>query len=148
LFTGFFTRDSSKGQRLITNYELVSFIDANYKTNSSEDARAILGTSLGGWNSAYFGFTRSDKFHLIGIHSPAFDDAIIQNYSKSVLLPLKIYMSTGVIYDTQDQARSMKTVFENKGYSLQYKEVNEGHSWGNWRALIDEPLIYFFGNNR
>jgi len=23
--------------------------------------------------------------------------------------------------------------------------VNEGHSWGNWRALIDEPLIYFFG---
>jgi enterochelin esterase-like enzyme len=39
----------------------------------------------------------------------------------------------------------MKTILEAKGYPLQYKEVNEGHSWGNWRALIDEPLIWFFG---
>ena len=53
-------------------------------------------------------------------------------------------MSTGVIYDTQDRARSMKSILENKGYNFKYKEVNEGHSWGNWRALIDDPLIYFF----
>ena len=125
--------------------ELVSVIDSNYKTNVNADSRAILGTSRGGWNSAYFGYARNDKFHLIGIHSPAFDETIIQNYSNSALMPLKIYMSTGVIYDTQNQARSMKTVLENKGYPLLYKEVNEGHSWGNWRALIDEPLLYFFG---
>jgi len=125
--------------------ELAPVIDSNYKTNTSADARAILGTSLGGWNSAYFGYARNDKFHLIGIHSPAFDETIIQNYNNSALMPLKIYMSTGVIYDTQNQARSMKIVMENKGYALLYKEVNEGHSWGNWRALIDEPLMYFFG---
>ncbi|MGE0088260.1 MAG: alpha/beta hydrolase-fold protein [Bacteroidales bacterium] len=126
--------------------ELVPVIDSNYKTDTTADARAILGTSLGGWNSAYFGYIRSDKFQLIGIHSPAFDDAIIQNYNNSALIPLKIYMSTGVIYDTQDRARAMKTIMNDKGYPLMYKEVNEGHSWGNWRALIDEPLIYFFGN--
>jgi len=125
--------------------ELVSVIDSNYKTNANADSRAILGTSRGGWNSAYFGYARSDKFHLIGIHSPAFDETIIQNYNNSELMPLNIYMSTGVIYDTQNQARSMKTVLDDKGYPLLYKEVNEGHSWGNWRALIDEPLIYFFG---
>ncbi|MFC2151178.1 alpha/beta hydrolase-fold protein [Bacteroidota bacterium] len=124
--------------------ELVPEIDANYKTNPSADARAILGTSLGGWNSAYFGYTKSDIFHLIGIHSPAFDDNIISNYSNSAKLPLKIYMSTGVIHDTEERARAMKIVFDDKDYPLQYKEVNEGHSWGNWRALIDEPLIYFF----
>jgi len=54
-------------------------------------------------------------------------------------------MSTGVIFDTQNQARAMRDIMIQKGYPLLYKEVNEGHSWGNWRALIDEPLIYFFG---
>ncbi len=125
--------------------ELTTKIDNDFKTNADASKRAVLGTSLGGWNSAFFGLRRSDKFQLIGIHSPAFDNAILQNFSNSDLLPLKIYMSTGRIYDTQTQALNMKEILEAKGYSLQYKEVNEGHSWGNWRALIDEPLIWFFG---
>lgn len=125
--------------------ELVPVIDANYKTNNSPDARAIMGTSLGGLNSAYFGVTRSDKFHLIGIHSPSPNKQIIQAYENSEKLPLKIFMGTGVIHDTENQARALKAVFEEKGYPLQYMEVNQGHSWGNWRAMLNEPLIYFFG---
>lgn len=124
--------------------ELVPQIDANYKTNPNPDYRAILGTSLGGWNSAFFGLNRSETFHLIGIHSPAFGQEIIQLYSNTEKLPLKIFMSTGVIFDTQDRARAMKEVLQSKDYPLHYIEVNEGHSWGNWRALIDEPLTYFF----
>lgn len=126
--------------------ELVPVIDAAYKTNSNPTARAILGTSLGGWNSAFFGLERSDVFQLIAIHSPAFSNDIIQSYFDSPLLPLKVFMSTGVIYDTEDQARAMKEVMDQKEYPILYKEVNEGHSWGNWRALIEEPLVYFFAN--
>lgn len=128
--------------------ELVPTIDANYKTNPSPANRAILGTSLGGWNSAFFGLTRSDCFQLVGIHSPAFGEEIIQNYANVDKLPLKIFMSTGVIFDTQTRAREMKTVLENKNYALHYIEVNEGHSWGNWRALIDEPLKFFFSSQK
>ncbi|MFA5646686.1 MAG: alpha/beta hydrolase-fold protein [Bacteroidales bacterium] len=124
--------------------ELVTTIDANYKTNSSANNRAILGTSLGGWNSAFFGFNRSETFQLIGIHSPAFGEDIIRAYSHAEKLPLKIFMSTGVIFDTEVRAREMKIAFQSKQYPLHYIEVNEGHSWGNWRALIDEPLTYFF----
>ena len=125
--------------------ELIPEIDSQYKTSVGAEYRAILGTSLGGWNSAFIGFKRSDKIHHIGIHSPAFDESIIQAFSNSEKLPLNIFMSTGVIYDTQDRARAMKAVLEEKSYPLRYIEVNEGHSWGNWRALIDEPLIYFYG---
>jgi enterochelin esterase-like enzyme len=124
--------------------ELVPAVDAAYKTNREATQRAILGTSLGGWNSAYVGRVRSDVFQRIGIHSPAFDAAIVQEYQAAERLPLKIFMSTGTINDTQNQARSMKSVLEQKGYSLQYVEVNEGHSWGNWRGLLQEPLVYFF----
>lgn len=127
--------------------ELVPQIDENYKTNTSADARAILGTSLGGMNSGYFGITHSETFHLIGIHSPAFMSDMLTLYQESERLPLKIFMSTGVIFDTQTSARKMKTIMNQKGYPLYYIEVNEGHSWGNWRALIDEPLKYFFNEN-
>jgi len=125
--------------------ELSVAIDAAYKTNVNPDKRAILGTSLGGWNAAFFGLMRSDKFQLIGIHSPAFDQAILQQFNASEKLPLKIFMSTGVIFDTQNQARAMRDILQAKDYSLQYIEVNEGHSWGNWRALTEEPLVWFFG---
>ena len=126
--------------------ELVPVIDSEYKTDPNPDKRAILGTSYGGWCSGFVGVTRSDKFHLIGIHSPAFDANVITAYAHAEKLPLKVFMSTGVIYDTQDKARAMKTVMEDKEYPLEFIEVNEGHSWGNWRALIEEPLEYFFGN--
>lgn len=125
--------------------ELVEAIDSAYNTSREPSRRAILGTSLGGWNSAYIGLVRSDKFNLIGIHSPAFDNEIIANYSSSPLIPLKVFMCTGTIYDTQIKARTMRDVMQSKSYLMQYKEVNESHSWGNWRALIDETLIWFFG---
>lgn len=41
--------------------ELIPKIDNNFKTNPLPSKRAILGTSLGGWNSAFFGLT-----HKIG----------------------------------------------------------------------------------
>ncbi len=126
--------------------ELIPLIDSNYKTNKSPYARAILGTSLGGINSAYFGYYRSDVFRLIGINSPAFwyKPEIFTYYQITENLPIKIFMSTGTINDTQPQARQMKDLIDSKGYPNLYIEVPEGHSWGNWRALIDEMLIYFF----
>jgi len=33
--------------------ELVPLVDSEYKTNASPDKRAILGTSMGGWNAAF-----------------------------------------------------------------------------------------------
>lgn len=126
--------------------ELIPAVDVQYKTNASAHSRAILGTSLGGLNSAYFGISGSDYFGLIGIHSPAFwyKQEIYGLFENSEKKPIKIYMSTGVINDTESGARQMKTILQTKGYEFQYKEVNEGHSWGNWRALIDEVLLAFF----
>ncbi len=127
--------------------ELVPLIDANYKTNPTADARGILGTSYGGNNASYFGVKRSDVFHLIAPQSPAFFDETFSAYQTSDLLPLKTYITTGVIYDTEDKANKMVTILENKGYEYKITKVNEGHSWGNWRALLDDMLINFFSDN-
>lgn len=127
--------------------ELVPTIQADYHTMPNPQSTAILGTSLGGINSAFMGLQYAHVFGLIGIHSPAFWAApdVVLAYQARFPLPLRVFMSTGTIYDTADEARQLRDILEERGYDLRYVEVNEGHSWGNWRALMDEPLIYFFG---
>lgn len=129
--------------------EMIPLIDSKYKTDKKASARAILGTSLGGINSAYFGFYLHTKFNLIAINSPAFwfKSEILDMFTHSSKLPLKIFMSTGTINDAEKFSRQMKKICDGKGYEIKYIEVPEGHSWGNWQALIDDMLVYFWGVN-
>ncbi|WP_177199821.1 alpha/beta hydrolase-fold protein [Flexibacter flexilis] len=127
--------------------ELVPEVDYNFKTSRKAADRAMMGLSWGGLSTAYFGYKASHTFSMLGLQSPEFGDKpeIYTFYEQSPKLPIsRIFMSTGTIRDTEKSARRMKEIMEKKGYIVQYREVPEGHSWGNWRALIDEPLIYFF----
>lgn len=126
--------------------ELYNEIKTNYSIVGTPDQTAILGTSLGGINSAYTGILCPDVFGLVAIQSPAFwyYPNILNMYANAEKASLKIYMDTGTIYDTQDYALQMKAIMDTKKYLLQYAEYSEGHSWGNWRARVDDILIYFF----
>jgi enterochelin esterase family protein len=97
-------------------------------------------------NSAWFGAVRINDFHLLGIQSPAFNKTVLDRFAKSEWFPFRVYMTTGVVYDTQKQALEMKSILEKNQVPLLYREVNEGHSWGNWRALLPEMMRWFFGN--
>ncbi len=131
--------------------ELVPVIDAAYRTRADRDGRVILGTSLGGLFSAYLGVLHPDTFGKLAIQSPAFwvsespqwwtGPSIYAMMAGAEDGLLEIYMSTGTINDTEDGARRMRDVFEAHGHALTYREVPEGHSWGNWRALLDEALL-------
>ena len=60
---------------------------------------------------------------------------------------VKYFMSTGTINDGESITRMVREHLLQKKYNILYKESNEGHSWGNWKALLDDMLIYFFENN-
>jgi len=124
--------------------ELVPLIDKTYKTHACPDDRVILGTSLGGMNSAWFGAVRTGDFHLLGINSPAFTKTVLDRFAQLDWMPFRVYMTTGVIHDTQEQALQMKQILEKNKVDFVYREVNEGHSWGNWRALLGDMLRWFF----
>jgi enterochelin esterase-like enzyme len=133
----------------VISEELVPRIDSLYSTEKESRSRAIMGTSLGGLNSAYFVFKRPDVFGMAGIHSPAYwyKPDIFQIAESSEIMPFRVFMSTGVIMDGEKESRKMKQILEKKRVNLVYKEVNEGHSWGNWRNLTDDLLVALFGNN-
>lgn len=128
--------------------ELVPAIDSTWLTLMDAGHRMILGTSMGGWCAAYTAISRPDLFQLAGIFSPALDEEIIRKYHDSPRLPLQIFMGTGVIHDAEAKARGLAKVLEEKGYPLKYVEVNQGHSWGNWKGLLAPMLQYFFAPGR
>jgi enterochelin esterase-like enzyme len=126
--------------------ELRVAIDGAFRTSQSADDRMILGTSLGGLNSAYFGATKSSVFHKIGIQSPAFSagSSIYDMYRKAPTAPLEIFMTAGTINDGNG-GPTMQAILQQFGYDYTYTTANEGHSWGNWRGQLSEMLIELIG---
>lgn len=138
-----------------TNYleffvkELIPHIEKKYPAAPDATQRAIMGTSMGALTSTYFAFARPDVFGLAVIQSPAFwtKPQIYQLCSGPSNPKMKISMTSGVINDTSKESRKMKEILATSSCEYHYREVNEGHSWGNWRNLIDDVLIDLFAAN-
>jgi enterochelin esterase-like enzyme len=126
--------------------ELIPKVEKQYTVSTDPAQRAIIGTSMGGLTAAYFAFSKPDVFGLAGIQSPAFwfKPEIYTVCDNPDHPPVKTFMTTGKINDTEEGARKMKDILAKNTCTYEYREVNQGHSWGNWRDLIDDMLIYFF----
>ncbi|MEO1077517.1 MAG: alpha/beta hydrolase-fold protein, partial [Bacteroidota bacterium] len=126
--------------------ELVPAIDAAYRTDARPERRAILGTSLGGVCATYFGVERPDTFGNLAIQSPAYWVApdLFTRYATAPPSGLRVALTVGTFFDGGDAARDMRNLFADAGYDLAYLEVNEGHSWGAWRAQHDVILGHLF----
>jgi enterochelin esterase-like enzyme len=129
--------------------ELIPSVEKSYPISTRPEDRGILGTSMGGLTAAYFAFTKPDVFGLAGIQSPAFwFRPEIYNYCDNPQRPpVKTFLTTGTIHDTLEGAEKMQSILDKNTCTFQYKEVHQGHSWGNWRDMIDDVLIYFFAPN-
>jgi enterochelin esterase-like enzyme len=127
--------------------ELIPHIESIYPITSSPDNRAIMGASMGGLAATYFLFARPDIFGLAGVQSPSFYvKPQIYNLCANPADPkLKISMTAGIINDTSQDSRKMVDILAANTCVYNYKEVNEGHSWGNWKRLTDNILIDLFG---
>jgi enterochelin esterase family protein len=129
--------------------ELVPAIDAGHRSLASPVGRLILGTSLGGVNSAYFGAARSDVFGKIAVQSPAsfssYGPQVLGLYANQPLQDkLDLYVTAGTIGDGSAGVTFAQTLASG-GYNYVFKQVNEGHSWGSWRALVDDMLVHLLG---
>ena len=126
--------------------ELVPAIDATYRTDADPDQRVILGTSLGGLNSAYFGAVEGDVFHKIAIQSPAFwaGNSIYATYEQPLAEPLEIFMTAGTINDGSG-GTTMDAILNQHDYDYVFTQASEGHAWANWRAQLSDVLVGLIG---
>jgi enterochelin esterase family protein len=151
--------------------ELVPVIDRNYRTNPNPDARLIIGVSYTGLGASFIAVSRSDVIHNLAAFSPVYnigyltDPQKIEGVQKMVpamnavsecgpttefpcpRLPLKIFLGSGIpAWDVGDLSGTIADL-QRTHYPVAYYQVQEGHSWDNWRGLSDEMLMYFFGTD-
>jgi len=127
--------------------ELIPVIEQAYPVRQERESRAILGVSFGGLNAACFGLLGYETFSGIGMHSPANHPVknLLPAYEQAPRLPLRIFLSTGSPNDNSTANRRFRRVLKNKGYDMKYVQTKAGHDWDNWRLLIDDVLLYFYG---
>ena len=125
--------------------ELAPALDAAYRTAGTAETRGILGTSFGGVCALYLAAERPDAFGRIGAMSPALWAAPdLAGALAASTAEQTHFLSTGTLFDGADNTRAMRTVLENAGFALTYAERSEGHSWGQWRALMAPMLEALF----
>ena len=123
-----------------------------FKFVQSEDeiaaANAIMGASLGGAISLMVAMDRPDIFGNCGSQSGAFEvdeGRLLTMVEQNPAKPVAVYLDCGTFGDLTAENRSMNGLLAAKGYMVMYQEFNEGHSWGNWRAHVDDMLVFFWG---
>jgi enterochelin esterase-like enzyme len=128
--------------------EIMPFVRARYRLAGDPAETAIMGASLGGAISLMIAMDHPEVFGNCGSQSGAFevDQARLLKVAKeSPRQPINIYLDCGRFGDLTPENRQMRDILKAKGYMYEYQEFNEGHSWGNWRAHIDDMLVFFWG---
>ncbi|MCA1801262.1 MAG: hypothetical protein LC662_02255, partial [Rhodothermaceae bacterium] len=127
--------------------ELVPGIDDMFATSAYDGDRALMGTSLGGINTAYTVLNYPQTFGRAVIHSPAFRMApeLLDAYRNSPREPVSMYISAGTLNDGLEVTAEFRDILSENFWHMRFTEVNQGHSWGQWKGQILPALIFFWG---
>jgi enterochelin esterase-like enzyme len=126
--------------------ELLPALCRRYRIASDPSLRAVLGASNGGNIALYLGLHHPEAFGNVAAQSSNVEPEIAAGFRDGPRLPLRIYLDLGT-YDIPliiERVRGLVPILTERGYPLRCAEYHEGHSWGNWRAHVDEALEFFF----
>jgi len=131
-------------------YDLIPVIEKAYPVQRTREGRSILGVSFGGLNAACFGLLGFDTFSGIAMQSPANHpvENLLPAYENEPTRPIKIFLSTGASRDNSADNRRFRKILKDKGYEMKYMQTDEGHNWDNWRPLIDDVFLYYYGKDQ
>jgi len=126
--------------------ELMPWVDSRWRTKRDPSSRATLGASNGGNIALWLGMSHPEVFGNVAAHSSNIQSSISDGFQNGPLLDLRLYMDLGT-YDIPlliGLVRNFIPILQARGYPYTYNEFHEGHSWGNWRAHLDNALEMFF----
>jgi len=127
--------------------ELVPFIDSNYRTVANRQFRAIMGPSWGGNISVFIAYHHPEIFAKCASQSGAFwpnNHEVIREIRDGEIKVIQFYLDWGSYEGgLANDNKWLRDILITK-YSLHWAEFHEGHSWGNWRAHIDDVMKLFY----
>jgi len=126
--------------------DVMGWVDSKFRTLTDPHFRATAGASDGGNISLWIGMNHPETFGKIAAYSSNVISEISSRFQIDPVLDLDLYLDIGT-YDISvliPMVHNLREILETKGYNYLFYEWHEGHSWGNWRAHIDNALQFFF----
>ena len=129
--------------------DVVKFVDKHYRTKANKKNRAIAGLSMGGFHSLHISKQYPDMFNYVGlfsaaimpgknVESPIYQDMegkLATQFAKKPALYWIAIGKTDFLYKANEEYRKL---LDEKGYSYEYFENEDGHIWKNWRIYLSE----------
>lgn len=142
-------RMNDEYRRLLAE-ELVPWVDTNYRTIASAEARAILGGSRGGLAATDVAYAHAAVFGACGAIAPATSPMnLIDVIAQGEVKPVRFFVLVG-LYDLnwRGDGIALYEALRSKGYEAGFLEIPEGHSMNAWKSYIDDALLYLFPAER
>ena len=136
-----------------------------YRVTADPARTAIAGSSLGGLAAACAASKSSNVFGNVLSLSGSFywrppgeiePEWLARQLATGPKLPLHFYLEAGLMEDRPPRPegpsllasnRHLRTVLQAKGYAVEYREFNGGHSILNWRGSLADGLLALFGRD-
>ena len=134
--------------------DLIPYIDANYRTKTDRDNRAMAGLSWGGHQTFDIVFNNLDKFSYLGTFSGAIFNLDVKTaydgvFTKADELNKKIhyfFMMSGTegmdkMFGTERLVKSLNDMGVNAHY---YESTGTAHEWLTWRRGLKQFIPHLF----
>jgi enterochelin esterase-like enzyme len=132
--------------------EVIPMIDANYRTLTDREHRAMAGLSMGGGQTLTIGLGHLDTFSALGVFSGARATTDIETAYNAVFADAEafnkkvstFYVSIGTTENVEG-ARTFHKALEDQGIGhVYYESEGTAHEWQTWRRSIHgfAPLLF------
>jgi len=127
--------------------EIAPLVDGKFAVDRDPAGRGMMGASLGGLISVLITWQHPETFGFCASQSGAF----MSDYTGAVRMveagpprDVRYYLDWGT-YERGIAASNeeRREAILGGGHKLTWKVYHEGHSWGSWRAHLDDILIAF-----
>lgn len=126
--------------------EVLPYLESHYRVSKLARQRANLGASAGGHITYYLMFKYPQVFGG-GAGQSSYISAELQSLAATAPdTAQRFYIDVGT-YDLSgfpQTNRNWRDQLTGRGFKVRYAEYHEGHSWGNWRAHVDDALRFLF----
>jgi enterochelin esterase family protein len=124
--------------------EVLPYLESRYRVSKLARHRANLGASAGA-HIAYYLMFKYPKVFGGGAGQSSYISSELQSLAAAAQdTSLRFYIDVGA-YDLAgfpQTNRDWRNQLRGRGFKVKYAEFYEGHSWGNWRAHLDDVLRF------
>jgi enterochelin esterase-like enzyme len=128
--------------------EVIPYVEANYRTKTGSENRALAGLSMGGFQTLDIGISRQDLFGWIGVFSAGIRDSyekthgpFLDTANKNLRL---FWIGIGKTDFLGQSNENLLQLLKKKNVKHTFRLSEGGHTWKNWRHYLHEFLQMIF----